>query len=351
MAVEVTFLEEGKQDPPAVAARLAEFIKAARQSLHMAIYDFHLSDCVASPIIAALLDRAAAGVTVQLMYDAGRIGLGAWTPSTVPASPETAAFVRRLGSQIASRPITGGDPHQPRLMHHKYIVRDSTCLWTGSTNFTEDSWALQENNIITIESPDLCRLYERDFNELWTTGDIGTSGQNDTGSVAVDGALILVAFSPGEGRTIDHDIAHRITGVKRRVKICSMLITSGGILGALADVLAHGRVQEYGGIFDRTQMESVKNQWRGTPAEWKIGAFEAVAKGLAGKKSTPYQPGSRHDFMHNKVVLVDDTVITGSFNLSSSATQNAENVLMITDHALAEKYSAYIDELVARYRG
>jgi phosphatidylserine/phosphatidylglycerophosphate/cardiolipin synthase-like enzyme len=53
--------------------------------------------------------------------------------------------------------------------------------------------------------------------------------------------------------------------------------------------------------------------------------------------------------MHNKVVLVDDTVITGSFNLSSSATQNAENVLMITDPALAEKYSAYIDELVARY--
>jgi phosphatidylserine/phosphatidylglycerophosphate/cardiolipin synthase-like enzyme len=74
-----------------------------------------------------------------------------------------------------------------------------------------------------------------------------------------------------------------------------------------------------------------------------------VAKGLAGKNSTPYRPGSRHDFMHNKVVVVDDTVITGSFNLSSSATENAENVLMITDHAVAEKYSAYIDELIARY--
>ncbi len=349
MAIEVTFLQEGKQDPSAIALRLADFIKAARQSLRMAIYDFHLSERVSAPIVAALLDRARAGVQVQLVYDAGKIGLGAWTPSTVPASPETAAFVRRLGAQIASRPITGGDPHQPRLMHHKYIVRDSTSLWTGSTNFTEDSWALQENNIVTIDSPELCRYYETDFNELWTTGDIGTSGLHDTGSVQVDGASVVVAFSPGEGRTIDHDIAHRITGVKQRIKMCSMLITSGGILGALADVLSHGRVREYGGICDRTQMESVKAQWRGTPAQWKIGAFESVAKGLAGKNSTPYQPGRRHDFMHNKVVLVDDTVITGSFNLSSSATQNAENVLMITDQALAEKYSAYIDELVGRY--
>jgi phosphatidylserine/phosphatidylglycerophosphate/cardiolipin synthase-like enzyme len=53
--------------------------------------------------------------------------------------------------------------------------------------------------------------------------------------------------------------------------------------------------------------------------------------------------------MHNKVVVCDNAVVTGSFNLSRSATQNAENVLVLDDQSLADKYSAYIDELVAQY--
>jgi phosphatidylserine/phosphatidylglycerophosphate/cardiolipin synthase-like enzyme len=53
--------------------------------------------------------------------------------------------------------------------------------------------------------------------------------------------------------------------------------------------------------------------------------------------------------MHNKVLVADDTVVTGSFNLSHSATENAENVLLIHDAELAERYSTYIDGLVRRY--
>ncbi len=53
--------------------------------------------------------------------------------------------------------------------------------------------------------------------------------------------------------------------------------------------------------------------------------------------------------MHNKIVLVDDTVITGSYNLSHSATENAENVLFLHDSGLASTYNSYIDRLVQRY--
>jgi phosphatidylserine/phosphatidylglycerophosphate/cardiolipin synthase-like enzyme len=54
--------------------------------------------------------------------------------------------------------------------------------------------------------------------------------------------------------------------------------------------------------------------------------------------------------MHNKVLVCDDTVITGSYNFSHSATENAENIVIIRDPELAERYVAYIDGLVARYR-
>jgi phosphatidylserine/phosphatidylglycerophosphate/cardiolipin synthase-like enzyme len=96
-------------------------------------------------------------------------------------------------------------------------------------------------------------------------------------------------------------------------------------------------------------MASVKRQWQGTPAEWKIALFDQVVAPLAGKNSKPYAPGTPHDFMHNKIVVADDAVITGSYNLSNSATENAENLLIIDDAALAEQYSTYIDGLVKRY--
>ena len=45
---------------------------------------------------------------------------------------------------------------------------------------------------------------------------------------------------------------------------------------------------------------------------------------------------------HNKVIIIDNkTVITGSFNFTRSAQKyNAENVLIIHDPKLAEKYTA-----------
>ncbi len=43
---------------------------------------------------------------------------------------------------------TCGIPGIPDLMHHKYVVRDAESVWTGSMNWTTDSWTLQENVIV-----------------------------------------------------------------------------------------------------------------------------------------------------------------------------------------------------------
>src|ERR1700730_8956948 len=134
MAIVATFLEEGKQSPDDVAARLAQFLSAARASLHVAIYDCRLSDGLAPAVVQALQERAAAGVEVRIVYDAGKqsnpAALGA-----DPAPPGTAAFMKRIDGKVQSKAITGGHLHQPRLMHHKYIVRDGNTLggvgWTG----------------------------------------------------------------------------------------------------------------------------------------------------------------------------------------------------------------------------
>ena len=75
-----------------------------------------------------------------------------------------------------------------------------------------------------------------------------------------------------------------------------MMITSSAILAALQEVVRDGRLKEYGGVFDRTQMDGAIGQWRSGPPAWKEGLFEEVAHGLVGKHSTPFAPGVPHDF-------------------------------------------------------
>jgi phosphatidylserine/phosphatidylglycerophosphate/cardiolipin synthase-like enzyme len=131
-----------------------------------------------------------------------------------------------------------------------------------------------------------------------------------------------------------------------------MLLNSGALISVLRDLLDAGQVP-ISGVYDRTQMEQVLTQWQEVPHNvWKIGAIQDIVAraGLVGKKSTPYTPTTIHDFMHAKILVVDDTVITGSYNFSRSAEFNAENLLMLENAALADAYSAFVDHVMAKYQ-
>ena len=56
-------------------------------------------------------------------------------------------------------------------------------------------------------------------------------------------ATVQVMFSPGSGLAIDEDIARRVRSAQRPVRICSLLVNSGTLIGALQSVLAAGRVK------------------------------------------------------------------------------------------------------------
>ena len=73
-------------------------------------------------------------------------------------------------------------------------------------------------------------------------------------------------------------------------------------------------------------------QWAPTALGLEGAAARARARRAAlhrASSSTPYAPGAVHDYMHAKVTVADDVVFIGSFNLSRSGEQNAENVLEI----------------------
>jgi phosphatidylserine/phosphatidylglycerophosphate/cardiolipin synthase-like enzyme len=236
-------------------------------------------------------------------------------------------------------------------MHHKYVVRDGSSVWTGSTNWTGDSWTREENAIVTVDSPELARIFTQDFELLWKTRDVSKGGRVSTAPLSVGGVSVRPWFCPGRGDRLAHRIAKAIGTARRRIRIASPVITSGPILGTLAQVAADGRV-DVAGTVDATQIRQVLHQWRENGnAPWKEPLLRtALTRApFSGKRSTPYAPGSVHDYMHAKVTVCDDVVFIGSFNLSHSGEQNAENVLEIADAALAERMAAFVDEIRALY--
>jgi phosphatidylserine/phosphatidylglycerophosphate/cardiolipin synthase-like enzyme len=362
--IQVLFLRDTRHGGPArqphtVAGKLAAFIAAATSTIDIAIYDFRLSDPeLASTVVTALVDAATAGKTVRIAYDAGK-------PATAdavtfarlaadPAPPGTAQWVTQhfAGTAVQTKGIAAPSG---QLMHSKYIVRDAgeagktTAVWMGSTNFTDDAWTLQENNIVTIRSATVTSAYATDFEALWAAGSIKGTGLNDGGSGRVGQSELSWDFAPGDGKAIDAALAAAVTAAGERVVLAIMVLTSHLVLEALVEAI--GRGVTVSGIYDSGQMGPIEKEWAKVPADASVVAnWQTVKAKLIAKKSAPYTPTGVHDFMHNKVLIADQTLITGSYNFSANAEKNAENQIHVSsyDH-LVGQYADYIGTISAEY--
>jgi phosphatidylserine/phosphatidylglycerophosphate/cardiolipin synthase-like enzyme len=259
-------------------------------------------------------------------------------------------FLHRLG--VPSRAVPGA----PALMHHKYAVSDAGtpegAVWTGSANWTNDSWTREENVIVRLASPAVAGAYRVDFEELWQTRVVQRTGRQPPAWAEVgEGLRVRAYFTPGRAEKLVHEMAQRIATATRRVRICSPVLSSGPLLGSLAEALGRPGL-DLQGCYDRTQMDEVARQWaRRAESAWKRQAWETVRGGMrwGAQRAAPFESGSVHDFMHAKCLVADGTVFVGSFNLSHSGEDNAENVLEIESPAVADQFAAYVDRVADRY--
>src|SRR5262249_5211913 len=155
-----------------------------------------------------------------------------------------------------------------------------------------DSWTREENVIVTVESPDLASRYREDFEQLWTRREVDRSGKVDTAPLSVAGTAVRPWFCPGRGEQLAHRIAKAIGTATRRIRIASPVISSGPILGTLAQVASDGKV-DLAGVVDRTQVEEVLRQWHDNGnSTWKEPLLRtALTRApFSGKRSTPYAP-------------------------------------------------------------
>jgi phosphatidylserine/phosphatidylglycerophosphate/cardiolipin synthase-like enzyme len=339
--LEVRTFTDGGQTELDVARAIGSFLGDARSTLELAHYDFNLGEDTAAIVAGELRAAVTRGVAVRVIYNVDHRN-----PIPVPPPPEPdAQLIGSLGAE--SRAIAG----VPDLMHHKYVVRDSETVWTGSMNWTDDSFSRQENVVGIAESPALAGRFQADFEELWTTGLVEQSGFVDTSPVDLGGQKTRPWFTPGNGPALSNRIAKAILRARRRVRVASPVVTAAPILAALAQVQSERRI-DLGGVVDQPQIGGVIYQWGvNGNRSWKLPLLvRALASAFSAKQSNPWSPeGGVHDFMHAKVTVADDSVFLGSFNLSRSGELNAENVLEVEDAGLAERMADFIDGIRGRY--
>ena len=314
---------------------MAGFIDRAKRTLDLAQYDFDLGPETGAMVVDAVRRAAARGVYIRLAYN---VDHARPVPVPPPSAPDE-ALIATL--PVDALPIAG----VPDLMHHKYMVRDGESVWTGSTNWTDDAWTRQENVIVVVDSPALAADFHRDFDQIARAGTAQGTGQIEPGWR--DG--VRAWFTPGHGEDLSHRVAQAIGRARRRIRLCSPVLATPPVVGALASSIVSGRI-DVAGCVDGTQMADVVRQWGASRGAWKVPLIHHLTTaGFSAKHSTPYGAGDVHDFMHAKLTVVDDTVFVGSFNLSRSGERNAENVLEIEDPELADRLAAFVDAVRARY--
>ncbi len=130
----------------------------------------------------------------------------------------------------------------------------------------------------------------------------------------------IVCFTPQEDCT--GLIVKAINGAKKSIYVQAYSFTSVPIMRALALANKRGVLVEV--LLDKSQA-SLRN-------------FSSADYFVVNK--IPVWIDYKPEIAHNKVIIVDRSVVmTGSFNFTQAAQfRNAENLLIITNNSLAEKY-------------
>ena len=304
--LEVRTLTDGAK-PWVAGGADRRLLGGARSTLDFAHYDFNLDGDTAGIVGGAIKAAAARGVAVRFIYN-----LDHRNPIPVPPPPEPDGLLI-ASLEVPVWAIAG----VPDLMHHKYVVRDNESVWTGSTNWTEDSWLRQENVIVIAESRELAVRFTENFDELWDTGAVERSGFVAPGPVPVGSLRVGVVHAGQRRRPVAPDRQGDRTGAgacesphrssprpiprrsrRRSPKACST--------SPAASTSPRFRASSTSGARTATSRGSSR-------------CSSVMEAPFSGKPSTPWGEGTLHDFMHAKVTVADDTVFTGSFNCRGRA--------------------------------
>jgi phosphatidylserine/phosphatidylglycerophosphate/cardiolipin synthase-like enzyme len=292
--------------------QLAADIDAAERTIDFVAYEFNL------PLVTqALLNARARGVVIRVVTD------------------DDAGFddAQTTLRQLVEARIPVVIDARSALMHNKFVIIDSSTVWTGSWNYTINDTYRNNNNAIILRSRAVVENFQAEFNEMFDQRLFGPSSPARTPrpDIRQDGVPILTYFAPEDD--VLGAILNAINSSRSSIRFLTFSFTVDEIAQSMLQRAANGVTIQ--GIFETTGSETQFSELR-----------PLYCAGVDAR-----QDGNIYR-LHHKVFIIDDqTVITGSFNISQNAvTANDENLLIITDRDLAAEFIAEFDRRWAESR-
>jgi hypothetical protein len=199
-------------------------------------------------------------------------------------------------------------------MHNKFCVFDNKIITTGSMNPTVNDNFYNNNNLVIIESGALAQNYLDEFREL--RSDVyGKGGKVKNPIVSIGDTVIENYFCPEDNCKLH--VINALKKANRSIYFMTFSFTDEDIGNLVYN--KHYQGLDVKGIFDEGQISDFSRYD-------DLKDFSIIDR-------NKYK-------LHHKVFIIDnDTVITGSFNPTQNANMyNDENIIIIHDKAVAEKY-------------
>jgi phosphatidylserine/phosphatidylglycerophosphate/cardiolipin synthase-like enzyme len=291
----------------------------------------HAPDYEGGPdeVLVAALDQA------RLSVDVAAYSLNLWSIRDALINAHKRGVVVRMvmesddmDNQEVQQIMDAGIPiigdQQQGLMHNKFIVIDRLDVWTGSMNYTTSGVYKDNNNLIHLRSSPIAEDYSNEFKQMFTYHLFGPDKMAGTPNpkVSIDGTPVEIYFSP-EDKAASR-IIELIQGAQVNINFLAYSFTSTDIGDAMIERSKAGVT--VAGVMDDGQVKTSQTT-----------EFDPLTQaGLDVRLD-----GNLIGLMHHKVIIIDQkTVITGSYNFTESAeTTNDENVVIIFNPEIAEKYT------------
>lgn len=219
---------------------------------------------------------------------------------------------------------------QKGIMHNKFFVVDDKYVWTGSTNISSSCMTYNSNASVIIESPYIAKLYNQEFNQMYLHGNFHENKKeikNNENINLNENTQLSVYFSP-KSHVFYNAIIPIIEQAKSTIDIPMFYLTHKGVIQAILD--AHSR-----GVKVRIILDAV-------------GAQSSYSKhDILREAGIPVKVENWGGKMHMKSMIVDnELIVVASTNWTNTAANtNDENLLVIKNAKLAEKYSNEFERL------
>jgi competence ComEA-like helix-hairpin-helix protein len=403
-------------------------IQEAEETIEFATYETNLDD-----VIDALIERADAGVSVRVIADAknpaddyyskryktvllnieklmrgldGVVGTAddievfADSPMFAVKNkelreefglPELPDDLEYETLQIGNNQVSGylltegelrdeGRYYSPGIqMHNKFLVTDSSWVYTGTWNFTEsglygapgnkEAGIIEgnTNHIVEVHSPELSEIYIDEFNQMWG-GESGSPNEEEARfhgrkigkevhEVDVGGVPVEVYFAPGD------DLQSRMIELIRESQYSTYFTIFAWSDQKLVDELK----MKWEGSVNDLEGERTGYDIKGTFETLFWNQWWSASKNMTGEtvsqtsennpnirwnNPAPVYPDNEVNKLHSKTMLIDaDTAnartIVGSTNFSNNGFNiNDENSLIISDEKITNQF---VQESYARY--